>query len=365
MNQKKERIYYLDAMRGVLMMLGVFLHSAQVFNPAKGWIIYSEDSSILSAYLVDIIHTFRMPAFFIVSGYFCLLTIKRYGPDNFLNIRIKRIVIPLIITALTLNSIQTYILTKYGWISFNLETYLTEGEWVSHLWFLNNLIIYFLFAYFFARFFSKSISSLNSLIERPVRKIPFISIIFILPLIWISIKIMGKMGFPLYIELFGFLQLYDIFLYLPYFLFGIWLRGNENYLDKFSSINPIISIILMTIFYFISEAISQKESMLNNIINEYSKNIIIWFAASLCFYIFKKFTNKHSKFFYFLSDASYSVYLFHNVIVIILGIILINNNIGGTLGLVITIVSTCLISFFIHHYFISKVATAKYLFNGK
>ncbi|GEM_PF-2177557 len=38
------RLYFMDSMRSVLMLLGVILHSAQVFNPEKSWVIYSEFS---------------------------------------------------------------------------------------------------------------------------------------------------------------------------------------------------------------------------------------------------------------------------------------------------------------------------------
>ena len=63
-----QRIYYLDAMRGVLMMLGVVLHSAQVFNPREEWLFYSQKSTEFAPILIDTIHLFRMPAFFIVSA---------------------------------------------------------------------------------------------------------------------------------------------------------------------------------------------------------------------------------------------------------------------------------------------------------
>ena len=129
-----------------------------------------------------------MPAFFIVSGYFCLLTIKRYGPQKFFNVRIKRIVIPLVTTAITLNTIQILILNYTGWKNIDFETYVLTGGWISHLWFLVNLIVYFSIAFLCAKYFSQQFSKINKLITRIFQKTPFYLIIFGLPLIWLAIK---------------------------------------------------------------------------------------------------------------------------------------------------------------------------------
>ena len=65
-----ERLHYLDAMRSILMILGIVLHSANVFSDSD-WAIQNIDTSVYFSYLVEVIHLFRMPAFFIVSGFFC------------------------------------------------------------------------------------------------------------------------------------------------------------------------------------------------------------------------------------------------------------------------------------------------------
>ena len=365
MQEVKERIYYLDAMRGILMMLGLLLHSAQVFNHEKVWRVYSENSSFLGYYLVEIIHTFRMPAFFIVSGYFCLLTIKRYGPNNFLKLRLKRIAIPLVVTAITLNSIQQYILTSSGWSEFNIDQYLLKGEWVAHLWFLNNIMIYFLLAFFVAKYLKTSAIFLNKKTSHYFSNIPFIAIMLILPFTWIAIKLLGKLGFPLYFEFIGVLKVYNIMFYIPYFIFGIWLRENNEQLIRFSNINPFISLTFIAVSFYMKNLLSDTTNSIELVLLDYFFVLGVWFSTSLCFNLFMRYANTYSKVFYFLSDASYSVYLFHHIFVIIIGIMLINANIGGTTGLIILVSSTTLITFIIHKYLISRVKILRYLYNGK
>lgn len=92
MQDKIEKLHFMDSMRAVVMMIGVVLHSAQVFNPMQSWIIYNTNN--LMIYIDSIVSTFRMPAFFVVSGYFCFLTLKKYKARKFLALRLKRLCIP-------------------------------------------------------------------------------------------------------------------------------------------------------------------------------------------------------------------------------------------------------------------------------
>ena len=71
------RIHFMDSMRSVLMMLGVVIHSFQVYNPRQSWVIYSNDSTVVAYWVVKVLITFRMPAFFMISGFFALITINK------------------------------------------------------------------------------------------------------------------------------------------------------------------------------------------------------------------------------------------------------------------------------------------------
>ena len=86
------RIHGLDAYRGVLMMLGIVLHGAMPFLGKK-----SADAPISSGIMetfMHLIHTFRMPAFFLLSGFFAALLWKRYGLKGMFKNRVQRILLP-------------------------------------------------------------------------------------------------------------------------------------------------------------------------------------------------------------------------------------------------------------------------------
>lgn len=352
-------------MRSVLMMLGVVLHSSQVFNTAQTWVIYSDNTASIAEYVVQFIATFRMPAFFIVSGYFCVLSIKKYQPKKFIKFRILRIVIPLIFTAITLNSLQVIILTYTGWHQFDLGKYLLEGGWVSHLWFLNNLILYFGIAVVLASYCKQPIQIIGKHINNLFLSVPLMAIIFTAPLMPIIIKGLNKAGFPLYYDLMGFLDIFTALIYLPYFAFGSILANNKELLHRFSTINPIVSLFLIFCSFLIMRYIPILNTNIQLAVHLYLNTLITWLSISLCFYSFYRFFNAPSEKWSFLSGASYTVYLFHHVIVIMMGLLLIRLDLAPVFNMVLLVFITMTTTLYIHKHLILKLKVARLLFNGK
>ena len=350
------RIHYLDALRGILMMLGVFYHSSLVFSPTSNWAIHSDDTTLIALYLESIISFFRMPAFFIISGYFVLFTILKYGPDLFIRVRLKRILIPLFSTAVTLNIIQAVLVKGSDW-----QIYYLDQGWVTHLWFLWNLVFYFVFVYMIFNFFDKKKLNFLKKVELKLLKVPLILIMLILPFFSILLLVIGKL---LPNNILG-IEISSILYYFPFFLFGMLLFRNENLLNSFARINPIVSIVVSIVSYNIYVNLSIYDGNIWLAISLYFKVLSAWFGSAMSFYLFMKFFNKESKYFYFLAEASYTVYLFHQVLVIGFGLVLIKLNIGGILGLVSLITSVLFVSILIHVLFISKIKFLKFLYNGQ
>lgn len=93
------RIHYLDNLRAVAMLLGVFLHSALAYaQPAQSiWLATDQGASVTVDASIWFIHLFRMGLFFLLSGYFAKLVIARKGTANFLRGRCLRIVGPFVL----------------------------------------------------------------------------------------------------------------------------------------------------------------------------------------------------------------------------------------------------------------------------
>ena len=80
------RIHYLDNLRALAMMLGLYLHGALAYaEPARSvWIATNPEGSVAVDASIWYIHLFRMGLFFLLSGYFAKLMIQRKGLKPFL-----------------------------------------------------------------------------------------------------------------------------------------------------------------------------------------------------------------------------------------------------------------------------------------
>ena len=137
------RFHELDALRAFAMLLGIVLHAALFFMPDAWSKAYSAEGypaevSGIYTLMFFAIHGFRMPVFFLLSGFFTALLWQRRGLRQLAIQRLKRIGLPLAIGAFTVIPITTFAFlwafdveeaSLFWWPFIWLET-------LSHLWFL-------------------------------------------------------------------------------------------------------------------------------------------------------------------------------------------------------------------------------------
>ena len=122
------RYHGLDALRAFAMITGIILHAALLYTDDDlAYEITGKKGTPTSDTLGMVfffIHTWRMPVFFLLAGFFTRLMVQRRGLVNLLKNRSIRIGIPLIIGSLTYN-----LLLGFGTITQ-----------LHHLWFLYDLV---------------------------------------------------------------------------------------------------------------------------------------------------------------------------------------------------------------------------------
>ncbi|RYG57622.1 MAG: hypothetical protein EON56_02075 [Alphaproteobacteria bacterium] len=94
------RLFFMDAARALLMFLGIPYHTAMAYSYLTHWTIKSEDTSFLLSWFAALTHAFRMPAFFIIAGFFSALILRKRGPLNWLSYRTPRLLVPLLTVCL-------------------------------------------------------------------------------------------------------------------------------------------------------------------------------------------------------------------------------------------------------------------------
>ena len=98
------RRHDLDALRATAMLLGIGLHGALAYVPMPdaGWPVHDVRQNEVYAIFMAAIHGFRMPLFFLISGFFTAMLWRKRGLAALLKHRFKRIFLPLLIGTFTI-----------------------------------------------------------------------------------------------------------------------------------------------------------------------------------------------------------------------------------------------------------------------
>lgn len=93
-----DRLHALDNLRACMMWLGIVLHvCAQHLVGASPLPWRDPARSPWADLLVALIHSFRMPVFFILAGFFAALLLQRRGPRGLLAHRFRRLALPFLL----------------------------------------------------------------------------------------------------------------------------------------------------------------------------------------------------------------------------------------------------------------------------
>jgi Acyltransferase family/Ankyrin repeats (3 copies) len=90
----------LDALRAGAMLLGIVLHASLAFFPSF-WIVADRRQDPGFGIVFSAIHGFRMPLFFVMSGFFSAMLLYRRGRRSLLKHRFQRVFLPLLLGMVT------------------------------------------------------------------------------------------------------------------------------------------------------------------------------------------------------------------------------------------------------------------------
>ena len=153
----QERLHYMDHLRALAMLAGVFFHAALAYSPVMSGFFPTADrqTSVWVDAVVWGLHLVRMPLFFLVAGFFAAWVIDRRGGTALARQRMRRIALPFL---LAWPLVWLALSSSTGWAAMNVEhpsAFLAMvGEWMqlpdwpptppntAHLWFLYYLLLF-------------------------------------------------------------------------------------------------------------------------------------------------------------------------------------------------------------------------------
>lgn len=333
--------------RAVLMALGLFFHAGLIYGDVQGWRVLSEQSSSFIQLLSDFIHQFRMEAFYIISGIFYYLVFAKHR-DGFLKDRVIRALIPMFFVGALINPIMNFFSYNRDYeLSF---AYLIGGDWLGHLWFLGNLIIYFLISVPICKLVL-NLEPLN------VKKFLLLtSVIFIL-------GIVGKVFSIFFLDFkFVFISFEALIYFYSYFLIGILAYKNIN------TFNLLLSLRYFPVYVVIYTSLVISSLLLLSISPSISKLVKIIAHLPLALAVLSLLTflgSGESKYTRRFSDASYTVYLLHQPFLIIFYVFIFKGlTLNPYLEYFLLILMVFCLSTLFHFVFVKKYKWLRFLFNG-
>lgn len=361
------RIHSLDALRAIMMLLGIVLHASETYNIGDSAIWPHDPSTthVFFNYLSSIIHIFRMPIFFLIAGFFAAMLYYDRGTIPMLKNRVARIILPFIVFLLLLNPIillaTEFTLTTFGTSLPGLSTEVTFLPRVTyHLWFLYYLILITFASFILAGLmkklphFSKRITSIFEwLIKRRTIGILILSFCLFIMLVW-----MWNYWAPTPLTFVPDLKVFVFYLF--FYLFG-WVLFKSKHLIP-NLMNRawffVISgfVIYTTKFVFKDYVGDVAYGALNTIVG--------WFFIFGFMGLFVRYFSAHSPRMRYLSDASYWVYLIHLPLTLFTPGLLVDLPLPAFAKFLIVICVTTVVCFSSYHYLVRNTFIGKFL-NGR
>ena len=139
------RFHDLDALRGFAMLLGILLHAGVFLVPVDFWPVHeawaweTPPEANVYAWILSVIHGFRMPLFFLLSGFFTALLWQSRGLRGLWRHRVGRLGLPLLAGMFT-------VVPAIVWLDAGPDFTLLHWllGWLGglhHLWFLWYLLL--------------------------------------------------------------------------------------------------------------------------------------------------------------------------------------------------------------------------------
>ncbi len=332
------RFHAFDSLRGIMMLIGVYMHIACGYtNIPDTWWYTEKNAHWFFDFSILFFHVFRLPIFFVMAGFFAALLYERRGWQGLMVNRVKRLVLPLFVAMVTLypimNALQRYIRvwSKPEPLQTVIQFMLSGRYWrwihPMHLWFLEILfitvIVYVIGLALWRRLPENVQSRWNEGFRRALAS-PLAPYLFSIPTLG-SLLVMewGLLDTP-----HSFLPVPRIVIaYQVFFIFGWLLYRNSDLLDnlkRWAFTNVVLATGVGVLNYvLVMKQLSATPTRLWPAFygTAMSGALLVWLMIFGCAGLFLRYLDREIPTMRYLSDSSYWVYLSHAPVVLWLQIL--------------------------------------------
>tara|TARA_B110000240_G_scaffold134703_1_gene149413 strand:+ start:978 stop:2195 length:1218 start_codon:yes stop_codon:yes gene_type:complete len=376
--QKTERIYSLDSLRAILMLLGIIFHTTLTYQVSFGdeWAIHDPIAShILNDYLTDFVHAFRMQHFYLIAGFFGAMLFYDRGTLQIIKNRFSRIVLPFALFLVLLypfirlaNSYTKFIFSGSNTAFASALDYfsspsslLPTSTW--HLWFLYYLILFTAFSVFLGVVLKKTPSFSNRIkkafdwiMQQTKFRVLILSGITFLIYSLIKPEAIDEDVFAFIPSISGFI------FYLFFYLVGWVLFKSKHLLNSMIRLDWlcfVLGLVVYSVHFFMKDSINDTLPLKLII-----KSLTTWLFIFGITGLFLRYGSNYSKRMRYISDSSYWVYLLHLPLTLLIPGLIADWPLNAILKLLIVVTSTTIICFITYHYLVRGTFVGQFL-NGR
>ena len=364
-----QRLHALDNLRALLMWLGIVLHVEAIYatqHLPNAW--RDEQRTLVADVVVSSIHAFRMPAFFILGGFFAALLARSRGPDGLLRHRLLRLGLPFALfwPPLWLASglaalffMNRMVLHRWGLDPGVLpELPILGGPNTIHLWFLWMLLWLCVFTAALWRlpraWFAPAEAALAWLARQP-----WACVALALPLLLASAAYPNAVLQPAG----AFLPEWNEWLYYgSFFVFGLMLHGRQAELFARFQRHWAGYAVAGLACYLIAFAVALRQGPA--LLIGYSYHCIAWLWSFAAIGLALRWLSSRQAVLGYLADSAYWVYLVHYPLTILFGALLFEQSLPAAAKIALNITATTLVclgsyALFVRHGWISQLLNGK------
>lgn len=377
--EQTKRLAYLDWLRVIAIAGVLFFHSAMAFTEEKWHIKNSQQSSILFEF-ITLLHRFRMPLLFFISGTVSYFMLQRRSGGSFIAVRFRRLFIPLVFGMLVIVPPQVYIerLTqgfKGNFWDFYPSIFTTGAypkgnlSW-HHLWFVLYLLVYDIIC---APLFVWLISVRGKLFLQKFNWMTEGKWIYLLTIPSIFVYTFLSRCFP---ETNDLIHDYG---YLPYWLFfllaGFIFIANPAFMESLERNRRFSFGVAFTLLILINyvrwnditpwQTIIPYKVDYRTYIYMAISCIIAWAWVFTAVGYGKKYLNRPHRSLQYLNQAVYPFYILHQTVIVVLMFYIIRTSDTILMKYLFTVIVTFFISMSIYHLFIKPYKVMRFLFGAR
>ncbi|KZN30711.1 hypothetical protein N474_13220 [Pseudoalteromonas luteoviolacea CPMOR-2] len=378
--QYNPRYYFIDNLRSIALLLGVIFHAALAYGPyfKNIWVSTDPNTQVFFSYLANWLHLFRMPLFFVIAGFCSALIMARKSNQNFIKLRLKRVLVPFLVFYPIL---VVLFLSIFSWsitVANPLPPLISllsniENPQIStmHLWFLW-VLTQFCIVHWCLHHFSKVYETLLSIGKSPLMLSVYLTIT--------SYVFLLDQPAPFHAPDKLYPQFWAWGFYGAFYFAG---AGLYSYIDKIKlglgSVLFVACLALVSLYgYFallpsaptltdVVEAIERGYFEPSNeqhslLVAVQAIAVVSWTLLALQLGFF--YLNKENKVSRYISESSYWIYLIHVPLLLCIQLPLTNVDLPALAKFIISVLVTMLLSLFTYH-FVVRNKFIGHLLNGK